>query len=147
MENILLKRATLADLAVVFDFEKNVNSKVYFAFTKEEEIKDYINNCIVYLIQRGNLTVGIISYENKNPGHISFNGLIVKPEFQKQGIATKAMTIALSELEDKKRVDLKVHPHNKPAIMVYLSLGFGIESWKDNYFGDGEPRIIMVYQK
>jgi hypothetical protein len=30
------------------------------------------------------------------------------------------------------------------AECLYLSMGFIIESWLDNYFGDGEPRLMLV---
>ncbi len=147
MENISLKRATLEDSEVIFDFEKATNSKTYFGFTKKEEIIDYITNSTVFIVQKDGSDIGVASYENKGIDQVSFNGLVVKPEYRGQGIGTKVMKMMLEGLRDKKRIDLVVHPHNSSAIQVYLSLGFVVESWKDNYFGDGEPRLILVYQK
>ena len=43
-----------------------------------------------------------------------------------------------------KRIDLVTHPHNSKIIGLYLSYGFIIEAWKDNHFGDGEPRIVLA---
>jgi ribosomal protein S18 acetylase RimI-like enzyme len=50
----------------------------------------------------------------------------------------------LKELKIFKRLDLVVHPDNIGAIKLYNSLGFETESLKENYFGDGEPRLIMI---
>ncbi len=147
MENILLKRATLEDLKEVLDIESVACSKIYFCRRTEQEVKDYINNDIVYLIKRGNIIVGTISYEMKTQDHAYINGLVIKPQYRDQGISKQAVEILLDELRDKKRIDLPVHPHNNPAIMLYLSLGFIIESWEDNHYGDGEPRLILVYKK
>jgi ribosomal protein S18 acetylase RimI-like enzyme len=147
MENILLKRATLDDLREVLDIESVACSKIYFCRRTEQEVKDYINNDIVYLIKRGDIIVGTISYEMKTQDHAYINGLIIKSQYRDQGISKQAVEILLDELKDKKRIDLPVHPYNNPAIMLYLSLGFIIESWRDNHYGDGEPRLILVYKK
>lgn len=145
-EKIFLKRATLEDLETVFEFEKNTASKTYFGLKKKDEIKNYIKKCEVFLIKKGKSIVGLISYENKRSKEVGFNGLIVKPKYRCQGIGVRAMKMILGSLKDKKRIYLRVHPHNSSAIQVYLSLGFIIESWKNNYFGDGEPRLTMVYK-
>lgn len=145
---IQLKRATLDDVAVYQALEKSVaGSKTYSALLEKKEIIDEITNKIVYLIKGGDQIVGSISYEMKSVEHAYIDGLLVDPRFQGKGIARKAMEIILEELKKIKRIDLVTHPHNIPAIMLYLSLGFIIESWKDNYFGDGEPRILMALTK
>ena len=54
------------------------------------------------------------------------------------------MTFVLEEFRDVKRIDLVTHPDNIKAIALYQSLGFAIESRKENYYGDGEPRIVMA---
>ncbi len=69
---------------------------------------------------------------------------MVLPEHQGQGIAKIAMEYILSEIGEAKRIDLVTHPENNKAVNLYASLGFAIESRKEDYFGDGEPRIVMV---
>lgn len=54
------------------------------------------------------------------------------------------MNKILDDLEDVKRIDLVTRPQNSRAFMLYLLLGFAAESWKDNYFGDGEPRLVHI---
>jgi ribosomal protein S18 acetylase RimI-like enzyme len=50
----------------------------------------------------------------------------------------------LEELKDYKRIELVTHPDNKSAIKLYFSFGFLTEKQMENYFGDGEPRILMA---
>ena len=146
MQNISLKRATLKEGGVVLGIEKIAKSKTYANRNNPKKVKAYITNNVVYLIKNKNATLGTVSYEIKKPNSVHINGLIVKPQYRGQGVAKQAMKILLTGLKGKK-VDLCVHPHNTPAIMLYLSLGFRIESWKNNYFGDGEPRLILVYKR
>jgi len=75
------------------------------------------------------------------------SGLMVKPEFQGKGIGREAMRQVLEEVSDVERIWLATHPSNTPAIKLYLSFGFIIEEKIENYFGDGEPRIIMSRKK
>jgi len=42
---------------------------------------------------------------------------------------------------------LITHPLNTPAILLYLKNGFQITGWKDNYYGDSEPRIIFAHNQ
>ena len=72
------------------------------------------------------------------------NGLVVLPQFRRQGFGLRAMRLVLKKMQAYPRVELVVHPHNSPAVSLYLSLGFIIESWVKNYFGDGQPRLVMV---
>jgi len=98
----------------------------------------------VFLIQSDGKTIGTVSYEMKGRGHASLDGLIVHPGYRKRGIATKAVEFLLSELKGVKRIDLPVHPENSTALGMYLKLGFKIEGRKENYYGDGEPRLILA---
>lgn len=69
------------------------------------------------------------------------------PKFQGQRLAKLAMAKLLKELENYKIVDLVVHPENITAIKLYELFGFIIKDRKENYYGDGEPRLIMVLEK
>lgn len=141
---IFLKKAEINDIDKFLDIEKSVaDLKTYSVFENEEEIKKSIKNEIVYFIEKEGILVGRIAYEIKNKDHAYLSDLVIKPEFQNQGIAREALALILEELKDKKEINLVVHPKNTPALLLYLSSGFIIESWKDNYFGDGEPRLIL----
>jgi len=142
------QRATMRDEQTLLDIEKTtIGLKTYSGYYQEEEIKDYINNDVVYLIKKDGKIVGSISYEIKNKDHAYESGLVIKPEFQKQGLAKRAMLKLLEELNNFKYVDLVVHPENTSAVKLYKSLGFVERERKENFYGDGEPRIIMILNK
>ena len=143
---ISLQRAITDDIDAYLAIEKSVgtgHAKTYSGITSEQEARDEIEKSIVYLVKKDDLVVGSIQYklEGKDRAHIT--GLVVDPRFQEQGIGREALARILDELKDTKRIDLVTHPYSTPAIILYLSSGFIIESWKDNYFGDGEPRIFL----
>jgi ribosomal protein S18 acetylase RimI-like enzyme len=145
MKEIILERVNERDVPTFIRLENSVtDAKTYPWVMTEQKAKDKLKNEIIYFIKKENINVGTIRCILKSSEHMYLNGLVVDPKFQGQGIATTALEILLAnELKDFKRVDLVVHPHNAKAIMVYLKLGFIIESWKDNYFEDGEPRITL----
>ncbi|PIV38485.1 MAG: hypothetical protein COS30_01820 [Candidatus Portnoybacteria bacterium CG02_land_8_20_14_3_00_45_8] len=145
---ITLQKATIEDLGILLRIEKNVsNLKTYSAMVTEEEWREELSKSTVYLIEKDGVAIGDISYEIKGDSHAYLSGFAIIPEFQGQGIGQEVLTKILEELKNMRRIDLAVHPHNVHAVMLYLSFGFIIESRKDNYFGDGEPRIILAKTK
>jgi ribosomal protein S18 acetylase RimI-like enzyme len=144
MAKVSLIRATSKDLKEVAKIEKIASSKTYHALTRKGEIADYIKNDFVFLIKKNNAVVGLVSFKIKNKKTATCNGLVIYPKFRGKGFARTAMVLALKKMSKYPRVDIVVHPRNSVAISLYLSLGFVIEAWRNNYFGDGEPRIIMV---
>lgn len=144
--NISFKRATIEDLSDIIKIEERAKgSKLYGTFDDNEEALEYVNDMITYLIKKDDEAIGRVAYKlDGDNAHIY--DLVVVPKFQGEGIGRIALNFALNELKDKK-VNLFVHPQNNRALMLYLSFGFVIESWKDNFYGDGEPRLIMVKNK
>lgn len=149
LEGVLnLKKATIADIPALLDLEKRVSETgTYSAMLEESEWKEELQNGTVYLIEKNGTAVGNISYEKKNNDNAYISGLVVDPHFQGSGIAREALSQVLNELRDFKRIELVVHPDNLIALNLYQSLGFTIESRKENYYGDGEPRLVMVLQR
>jgi ribosomal protein S18 acetylase RimI-like enzyme len=148
MKNIILQRATEKDVEDFLAVEKTaVGKKTYSCIVDEKKAKEEIEKKVVYLIKADGEIVGSIEYGTENDGSAYCCGLVVKTEFQGQGIAREAVRQLLEIIGADKKVHLVTHPHNIPAIKIYLSFGFVIEGWKENYFGDGEPRIVMVRQK
>lgn len=140
-----LQKATVNDVEIFLALEQSVaHLKTYSAITNKKEALNEFKSSTIYFIKKDDAIVGSIEYQMKNADNAYVSGLVVEPHFQGQGIARAALTKVLEELNDIKRIDLVTHPHNTPALMLYLSLGFIIEAWKDNYFGDGEPRIMLA---
>lgn len=138
-----LIRATTGDIQKLLEIEKTtVGLKLYSGYFNEKEVEEYVKNSIVFLIKNNDDIVGSISYDVIDSEHADISGLVIKPEFQKKGFARKAMELLFEKLKDYKKLSLVVHPDNH-ALKLYESLGFKVESRKENYFGDGEPRMVM----
>ncbi|MDP2651675.1 MAG: GNAT family N-acetyltransferase [bacterium] len=143
--SIILKRATAKDVHAFLDIEQSIHEiRTYSAMTDPKEVLEEIEKGVVYLILEDEQIVGSVVYLMKTPEHAHIDGLIVRPEFQNRGIGTAAMVKVLEELKNVKLVDLVTHPDNERAIKLYESLGFTIGERIENYFGDGEPRIVMT---
>jgi|SRR3989338_609856 len=148
MADTTFRKVTTEDIDKFIEIEKTaVGSKTYSGILDRDEARDEIENNEVYFIMKDNEIVGSTEYQIKSPNHGYLGGLVVFPNFQGQGIAREAAKFRLEKLKDMERVDLVTHPRNSKIIILYLSLGFYIESWKDNYYGDGEPRLVLVRQK
>ena len=145
MPEITFQKATMEDLDIYVELEKSVsNSKIYRSVTDKDKARKWMENNEVYFIKKDGVIVGSTDYRMENPNYAHLGGLVIDPKFQGQGIARKAIEFRLNKLKDVKRIDLVTHPHNSKIIGLYLSYGFIIEAWKDNHFGDGEPRIVLA---
>ncbi|HWQ60510.1 MAG TPA: GNAT family N-acetyltransferase, partial [Candidatus Fimivivens sp.] len=78
--------------------------------------------------------------------HAYISGLVIVPKFQRRGLARKAMNMLLDELKGFPHLALDVHPDNH-AVKLYESLGFVATESVENFYGDGQPRIIMVRER
>jgi len=144
MNNLSLKRATLKDSDQIAELEKIASSPTYSARLTDQEVKDAIKKENIFLIKKGKTVIGLVAYQVIKKKTAHFDGLVITPKFRRQGFAQEAMALMLKKMPKYSRVDLVVHPHNSPAISIYLKLGFTIESWSANHFGDGEPRLVMA---
>jgi ribosomal protein S18 acetylase RimI-like enzyme len=143
-----LKRAAIEDIDRFLDLEKlAAGTLIYSAMTDRKDALDEISKNTVYLIEKDGEIVGDISYEIRDGKTAYISGFMVDPRFQGQGVGRQAMAMIMEELKGMEKIELVTHPRNTKALMLYLSLGFEIERWKDNYFGDGEPRVSLAKKK
>jgi ribosomal protein S18 acetylase RimI-like enzyme len=148
MANITLKKAGVEDIPTLLVIGKAVsNPKMYPSFTKEEEWKEELSGGTTYIIERDGNVIGDVGYNKEKDRCVELNGIAIFPQFQGQGIGKEVMGIIMEELKNVKKIKVTTHPENSRAIKLYLSFGFVIKSWKDNYYGDGEPRIELVREK
>lgn len=142
------KKLTEDDWKTTTSIEKAVaDEKTFKAFTEENEAREYLRKSNVFLVTLDKEPIGTVSYELKDKDRAYIDALTILPEYQGKGYASKVLEWLLIKLKGIKKVDLVTHPHNSKAISIYLKHGFVIEGWKDNYFGDGEPRIELVLTK
>lgn len=110
--------------------------------TIEEALKEIEENEL-FFIKKGTQSVGMIGYQRKPDGSIYISNMAVLPEYRGQHIARKAMAMILEMIGSVPRIWLVVHPENV-ALKLYTSLGFVVEERVENYFGDGEPRLVLA---
>lgn len=145
---ITLIKATVADIPQLIEIEKSVaGTNIYSPMLEKNEWERALQEGLVFLIKKEETLAGNISYENKGDGHYHVSGLAIMPQFQNRGVGREALISVLKECGDAKRIDLVVHPDNESAVKLYKSLGFRVESQKENYYGDGEPRLVLVLSR
>jgi ribosomal protein S18 acetylase RimI-like enzyme len=143
-----LQLATSADISLLIEIEKSIlNIKTYSSMVEGSEWQEALQKDIVYLIKNNRDIIGSLSYEKKSDTHVYISGLVIKPSFQNKGFGKQALIFLLEELKNIQRIDLVAHPDNHAALSLYLSLGFKIESRKENYYGDGEPRLVLILKR
>lgn len=148
MSTVTFQKATIDDVDAFFNLEKKVlHLQVYSGSEDRDEAREEIENNETYLIRQGDVVVGSTEYQIQGADTAYLSGLVIDPDFQGQGIARKAIEFRFDRLKDMKRIYLVTHPHNSKIICMYLSYGFIVESWKDDYFGDGEPRIVLALNR
>ncbi len=73
-------------------------------------------------------------------------GFYIREEFQGEGLGSYFMEEVLDSLADEglRRVELTVDPFNEPACHIYIDkIGFEVEAYKEDYFGEGEDRLLL----
>lgn len=145
---ILLKSADEQNIPILLGLEKSVSgTKIYSPMLTEDEWKEELLKNKVFLIEKDNTIVGNISYEVRSDDSIYLSGLVVEPRFQRQGVAREALVQLLNKLKGVSRFELVTHPENIPALTLYQSLGFVVMDRRENYYGDGEPRLLLSLEK
>jgi ribosomal protein S18 acetylase RimI-like enzyme len=143
--NLIFKKATKKDADKILELERlTIRDKTYSCLKNKNEVLKEFENSEIYLIYKDEHLVGSTEFQMKSPQHAYLAGLIIDPRFQGQGIGREAMKFRLSKLKKVKRIDLVTHPDNFKMINLCQSLGFKIEKRIENYYGDGEPRLVMV---
>lgn len=106
-------------------------------------LKEIRETCL-YFIMVGEAAVGTAGYRLRPDGSVYIGNLAVAPAFRRQGIGRAAMAFLLEQNKGAPRVDLVTHPENVSALALYAAFGFAVESRQENYFGDGEPRLVLA---
>ena len=142
---VTLKPATLADVDTLLELSRKVSdSQVYLTGTSREDEIHELQKTTTYLIEKDGVVVGRVAYVIKSPEHAYLSDLVIDPTYQGRGLGRDALMRVLKELEHNERIDVVTHPDNSAALQLYLSLGFQVESRKEDYYGDGEPRLVLV---
>jgi ribosomal protein S18 acetylase RimI-like enzyme len=142
----MLKRANLADADEVVEFEYAVrNHKLYGKPLDHTAAQSEIMANEYYLNFASGRIVATGAVRLRADASAYLSNIAVRPELRRQGLARAMVGHLLSCCDHAHSIELAVHPDNRPAHTLYASLGFKPTGCQENYFGDGEPRIVMVH--
>ncbi len=130
------------DAQILFELDNRAFNRAFDLPSRNiQEQKDYLRGSEVYIFYKDRQPVGFFAYK-KDDNKVEIKSIVVVPEEQGKGIGKKMMQ-KLFELLPNIQMTLVTHPKNRSAIVYYLKSGFEIYGWKENYYGDGEPRLLL----
>ena len=140
----MLKRAvaTDVDLVVAFEFEV-LNEKLYGKPLDHTAARSEIETNEYYLHLSEGRVVATGALRRREDGSAYLSNIAVHPKVRRKGFARAMMSHLLSLSDGAPLIDLAVHPENQAARALYVSQGFTPTQIHENFFGDGEPRIVM----
>lgn len=145
LDPLTFVRATLADADRLAAHEQRVaDPRLYGPPLDRDACAREIEGNVVYFVEVEGALAATAAWRLRDDGGAYLSNIAVDPDFRRRGIARAATLFLLEEAKGCASIDLVTHPDNAAAIALYRSLGFAIESRKENHFGDGEPRVVMV---
>ncbi|POZ62059.1 GNAT family N-acetyltransferase [Chromobacterium alticapitis] len=142
-----LRQVRRADLAAVFAIEQAVfGSHVYPDFFFRQAL-DLWPDWFWLAEDKAGKPVGYaLGAPSQQPDELWLLSLALLPESRGRGAGKALMQAALSAMMPRASgIRLTVDPAN-PAAALYRRLGFVETGREDDYFGPGEPRLLMRWQ-
>lgn len=142
--NITIEKVKLEDFApTIFKIVKQSFSRDFDPPTESvQEVLDYLEGCEVYGVFDEKQAVGYFGFKLHEDDKVELKSIALLPEYQGKGIGKRMMERVQSDV-GQKIIWLVVHPENVGAIASYMKSGFIPSGWKDDFFGDGQPRLVM----
>lgn len=109
-------------------------------FSKLFHIENLNPNETIYIYKENNINKGFIHIQN-GLDIIDLLNIIVKPEYQNQGIGSVLLKYIIDNKQDKK-IMLEVRSKNINAIKLYQKYDFKIINIRKNYYKDDDAIII-----
>lgn len=147
LEPVTLQEITKHDISKFIEMEKKVAGKTYTAWTTEKMVTEGMKRGRVYFIKDGENVVGHVYYQIKNGSVLSLDGIVTDPQYEGKGFAKQALEQIFKNEKGISAVELTVHPDNERAMKLYTSLGFKEIQRRENFYGDGQPRVILRKEK
>ncbi len=142
---IILERVTPSDVSEFLKLEQGVyDQKLYPSVENEKDALQEIVSAETFFIKKEGCIVGTIAYKRKNEDIAEITGVMIDPLYQGKGLGWCALMQVLSLLKECKRIEIVTHPENQKALALYKSAGFKVESRIEDYYGDGEPRFVLI---
>lgn len=141
--SISLKKATLEDKGRFLELHNQAKGEF---FVPVLDFEKELSEGPLFMIQKDGEAVGAISYEMQDDGSMYIASIVIDPAYRGQGIGKIAMLQVLEDAKVKKAW-LVTHPDNAAAIGLYESIGFKISERKEDYYGAGQPRLILILEQ
>ena len=132
----MISKLTKEEVQEVIQLGTMLNPK----FSKLFHIENLNPNETIYVYKENNINKGFIHIQN-GLDIIDLLNIIVKPEFQNQGIGSILLKYIIDNKQDKK-IMLEVRSKNINAIKLYQKYDFKIINIRKNYYKDDDA-IIM----
>ena len=138
-------RARLADAARFLALEREIDTpRLYRPAATRAAAEAEIRRTCLYFLWLGRRQVGTIAWRRCSDGSIEISNLAVRPRYRGRGCARAAMLFVLRKHARAKRFMLVTHPENAAALRLYAARGFSVRASRENFFGDGEPRLVLT---
>lgn len=132
----MISKLTKEEVQEVIQLGKMLNPN----FSKLFHIENLNPNETIYIYKENNINKGFIHIQN-GLDIIDLLNIIVKPEYQNQGIGSVLLKYIIDNKQDKK-IMLEVRSKNINAIKLYQKYDFKIINIRKNYYKDDDA-IIM----
>jgi ribosomal protein S18 acetylase RimI-like enzyme len=143
-----VRRAGSNDVEAIISFEADVmnlrNLRLYgrpldhAAALSEVQANEY------FLHVRHERIAATGAWCRRDDGTVYLSNIAVRADLRRQGLARIMMLHLLDCCSEAAAVDLAVRPENEAACSLYRSPGFKRSRQVENFFGDGEPRLIIA---
>ncbi len=144
-ETVQIRSMTANELTAIVEIERAAKPHPWSeAMLRKETEVGPISRPRVAVV-KGRIAGFIMAWFVADEVHII--NIVVHPEFQRRGIATRLMEHVFDEARNRgyEKVYLEVRESNQPAIRLYHKLGFREAGIRPQYYEDtGEDALLMV---
>jgi ribosomal protein S18 acetylase RimI-like enzyme len=123
--------------AFVRDFDAKVDSV--------QAVINYLQKSECWLGYLDDKPICYFASQQDEDGRVELRTLGLLPDYQGKGIGDTILEKFLSEVRGKP-THLIVHPRNISAIILYLKKGWIVNGYETDFYGDGQPRILLERQ-
>lgn len=145
---VALERASeTRDYEKALDIQRASASRTYAAYVKEDDLRYLFRKGTISLIKVGEEVVGLVAFlpDKEHRNLVELTNLAILPSYKRNGFGSEAWGLQLEELASQgfEYAWGVVHPDNKNSRDILKKSGFEYAGRADNYYGDGEPRLIL----
>lgn len=144
--NTIIRQVQKHEIEDVYKLEKNIFQPINYPQFVLKQFYDLMPDLFMVAVDEENEIIGYaqggINIDKKEGWILS---LATNQNSRGKGIG-RLLSQKVMELFKSKginRILLTVHPKNVPATHLYNKLGFEVHEKVENYYGDGEPRLLM----